>query len=69
MAYRSTNETVYSAKYHLIWRPKYRCRVLVAAVKTRWAEVIGEVCGEHGLFLSPTRQGKLVLSPCQPSVV
>jgi hypothetical protein len=24
MAYRSTNKTVYSAKYHLIWCPKYR---------------------------------------------
>jgi REP element-mobilizing transposase RayT len=46
MAYRSTNKTVYSAKYHLIWCPKYRRRVLVAAVKTWLAEVIGEVCAE-----------------------
>jgi len=48
MAYRSTDKTVYSAKYHLIWCPKCRRRVLVAAVKTRLAEVIGEVCAEHG---------------------
>lgn len=46
MAYRSTNKTVYSAKYHLIWCPKYRRRVLVAAVKSRLPEVIGEVCAE-----------------------
>ena len=35
MAYRSTDKTVYSAKYHLIWCPKYRRRVLADLVETR----------------------------------
>lgn len=48
MAYRSTNKTVYSAKYHLIWCPKYRRRVLVGQVEARLVEIIGEVCAEHG---------------------
>ena len=48
MAYRSTNKTVYSAKYHLIWCPKYRRRVLVGQVEIRLVEIIGEVCAEHG---------------------
>ncbi len=48
MAYRSTNKTAYSAKYHLIWCPKYRRRVLVGFVATRLVEIIGEVCAEHG---------------------
>ena len=28
VGYRSTNKSVYSAKYHIIWCPKYRRRVL-----------------------------------------
>ncbi len=28
MGYRSTNKTEYFAKYHIIWCPKYRRRVL-----------------------------------------
>ena len=34
MLYRSTNCTVYSAKYHLVWCPKYRRRVLVEVPPT-----------------------------------
>jgi putative transposase len=45
-AYRSNRNVVYSAKYHLVWCPKYRRRVLVAAVETRLVEVIREVCSE-----------------------
>jgi putative transposase len=40
MACRSTNETVYTAKYYLIWWPKFRRRVLVGAVETRLVEII-----------------------------
>jgi putative transposase len=47
MAYRSTNCTVYSAKYHLIWCPKYRRRVLVDGVDVRLKELIADVAGEH----------------------
>ncbi|HYY77986.1 MAG TPA: IS200/IS605 family transposase [Actinomycetes bacterium] len=32
MRYNWTNQTVYSAKYHLIWCPKYRRRVLVGGI-------------------------------------
>lgn len=46
MAYRSTNMTVYPAKYHLIWCPKYRRPVLVGPVEARLVEIIGEVCAE-----------------------
>lgn len=35
MGYRSTNCTVHSAKYHLIWCPKYRRRVLSGDVEDR----------------------------------
>ncbi len=43
VSYRRTNKTVCSAKYHLIWCPKYRRRVLVGQVETRLKEIIGEV--------------------------
>jgi hypothetical protein len=35
MRYRNTNKTVFSAKYHIIWCPKYRRRVLVGDVEAR----------------------------------
>ena len=48
VAYRSTNKAVYSAKYHLIWCPRYRKPVLVGAVAARLAEVIAGVVAEAG---------------------
>jgi len=44
--YRSTNKTVYSAKYHLIWCPKYHRRMLVSGVDERVKVIIGDVAAE-----------------------
>jgi len=48
VGYRSTNKTVYSAKYHIIWCPKYRRRVLAGRVEVRLSEIIFEVVAEAG---------------------
>src|SRR5919106_1633202 len=48
VGYHSTNKTVYSAKYHLIWCPKYRRRVLVGGVDERVKVIIGDVAAEVG---------------------
>jgi REP-associated tyrosine transposase len=48
VSYRSSNKTVYSAKYHLIWCPKYRRRVLAGAVEERLKEILGRVAQEVG---------------------
>ena len=48
VAYRSSNKTVYSAKYHIIWCPKYRRRVLGGRSEARLKMVIAEVLGEVG---------------------
>ena len=48
MAYRSVNKTVYSAKYHLIWRPRCRRRVLAGAVEERLKKILAQVAGEVG---------------------
>ena len=49
VAYRSSANVAYSAKYHLIWCPKYRRRVLVGPVAAHLQEIIREVCAERGI--------------------
>ena len=46
MNYKTNNNVVYSCKYHIVWCPKYRRRVLVNGVDTRLKEIICEVCQE-----------------------
>jgi putative transposase len=43
MRYRSTRKAVFSVKYHVIWCPKYRRRVLGGRVEVRLKQIIGEV--------------------------
>ena len=44
--YKSNNNVVYSCKYHIVWCPKYRRKVLIGAVETRLKEIITDVCIE-----------------------
>lgn len=37
---------VYSCKYHVVWCPKYRRKVLVDGVDARLKELIDEICHE-----------------------
>ena len=46
VVYRTSNKTVYSAKYHIIWCPKYRRRVLVGRVERRLKEIVSAVCAD-----------------------
>jgi putative transposase len=46
MRYHSTNKTVSSANYLLIWCPKYRRGVLVGGVDARLKAIIAEVVAE-----------------------
>jgi putative transposase len=48
VGYRSTNKTVYSAKYHIIWCPKYRRRVLTGRVEVRLKQIVAQVVDEAG---------------------
>lgn len=45
-SYKTNNNIVYSCKYHVIWCPKYRRKVLVGAVETRLKELIYEISSE-----------------------
>ncbi len=49
MRYQSTRNVVFSTKYHFVWCPKYRRRVLADGVDVRLKEIIGDVCGELGV--------------------
>lgn len=47
MKYKSNNNVVYSCKYHVVWCPKYRRKVLVNGVNIRLNELIKEICNEY----------------------
>ena len=46
MDYKSNNNIVYSCRYHVVFCPKYRRRVLVDGVDERLKEIAREVAEE-----------------------
>ena len=44
--YKSNRNIVYSCKYHIVWCPKYRRKILVDDVEKRLKEIIQEVANE-----------------------
>ena len=44
--YKLNRNIVYSCKYHIVWCPKYRRKVLIDGVDARLKEIISEVCIE-----------------------
>ena len=51
MKYKSNNNVVYSCKYHVVWCPKYRRKVLVQGVDLRLKEIIISMCNEFRVEL------------------
>jgi putative transposase len=47
IAYKSNHNVSFSCKYHVVWCPKYRRKVLVEQVARRLEQIIREVCKEH----------------------
>ena len=47
MGYKRNNKVVYSCKYHVVWCPKYRRKVLVGDVADRLKDLIRQVVAEH----------------------
>jgi putative transposase len=45
-SYKSSNNVTYSCKYHIIWCPKYRRKVLKDEIKARLETIIRDVCIE-----------------------
>lgn len=46
ITFKSNKNIVYSCKYHVIWTPKYRRKVLMEGVDTRLKEIVHEVADE-----------------------
>ena len=46
MKYKNNNNVVYSCKYHVVWCPKYRRKVLVDGVDKRLKEIAQTVAEE-----------------------
>jgi len=46
MNYKSNKNVVYSCKYHVVWCPKYRRKVLVEEISERLKELIVQRCAE-----------------------
>jgi len=46
MTYKSNNNVIYSCKYHVVWCPKYRRKVLTGEIETRLKELIVQAAEE-----------------------
>ena len=44
--YKSNNNVVYSCKYHVVWCPKYRRKVLIDKVAEQLKELIISICAD-----------------------
>ena len=44
--YKASNNVTYSCKYHIVWTPKYRRKVLTGEIAERLKAIIAEVAGE-----------------------
>lgn len=46
MKVKTNNNIVYSCKYHVVWCPKYRRKVLVGDVEKRFKEIVNNIALE-----------------------
>lgn len=51
MEYKSNNNIVYSCKYHVVFCPKYRRKVLVGDVETRFKVLVRQICNDLAIDL------------------
>jgi putative transposase len=47
--YKTNAGAVFSLKYHLVWCPKYRRKVLVSPINDRLKELIAETAEQHDM--------------------
>lgn len=47
MKYKSNNNIVYSCRYHVVWCPKYRRKVLIGDVKAMLKELVKQICQKN----------------------
>ena len=47
LGYKSNKNVVYSSKYHVVWCPKYRRKVLEGKIAQRCEELIRKIAARH----------------------
>jgi putative transposase len=47
LRYKSNRNVYYSCKYHVVFCPKYRRKILIEGIAERLTSIIQEVCQEH----------------------
>lgn len=47
LVYKSNRNVSYSCKYHVVWCPKYRRKVLLEHTAERLKHIMNEVCQQH----------------------
>lgn len=48
---RTSAGAVFSLKYHIVWCPKYRRKVLTPPIDSRLKELLTEAAAEHGMTI------------------
>jgi transposase len=51
MGYSTGSHTIYHHRYHIVWAPKYRFKVLRGEVRLRVRDIIRQVCAEMGVTI------------------
>ena len=51
MEYKSNHNVVYSCKYHVVFCPKYRRKVLIGDVEIRLKELVAKICRDLNIDL------------------
>jgi putative transposase len=51
MGYSKGCHTTFHHRYHIVWAPKYRYKVLIGVVRLRVRENIRQVCAEMGMTI------------------
>ena len=51
MAYRTGSHAIFHHRYHIVWAPKYRYKVLWGDVRIRVRDIIRQVCSELGVTI------------------
>ena len=49
MSYSTGSHTVFHHRYHIVWVPKYRYKVLEGEIRERVRDVVRQVCKELGV--------------------
>ena len=56
ISYKSNNNIRFSCKYHVVWFPKYKRKILVGKIENRLKQIIKQICIE--------KQSKLLEVEC-----